>query len=255
MYTLTLHTSRPLILSTIALGLCLLGGFAAADSGHHWDYQGAEGPARWGDLDPRYVTCRTGISQSPIDIHDPVDADLPPLEIHYAAGGRDEINNGHSIQIDYEPGSSISLDGHVYALKQFHFHAPSENHIDDHAFPLEAHLVHADDEGNLAVIAVMFEVGAFNPTLAAAWEDMPERPNTHHPLPIRVSAAALLPPQHDYYRFDGSLTTPPCSEGVTWLVLKQRVTASREQIEHFTRVMGHPNNRPVQPLNGRVVSQ
>jgi carbonic anhydrase len=120
---------------------------------------------------------------------------------------------------------------------------------------MEAHLVHADADGHLLVLAVLFEEGAQNDALATAWQDMPARPHTHHLLQTRAFAGALLPESHDYYRFDGSLTTPPCSEGVTWLVMKEPVTASKAQIAHFARVMGHPNNRPVQPLNGRIVQQ
>jgi carbonic anhydrase len=239
-------------------GLIALSGLALttlSQAGAHWGYEDHEGPAHWGELDPGYVLCRTGQGQSPIDIHDTIDTDLPAIEFHYRAGGRDEINNGHTIQIDYEPGSTISYDGRDYALKQFHFHTPSENHIDGHEFPLEAHLVHADAEGHLLVIAVMFKEGGHNHALATAWQDMPERPHTHHLLHTHAFAGALLPQSRDYYRFDGSLTTPPCSEGVTWLVMKAPVTASQEQIAHFARVMGHPNNRPVQPLNGRVVQQ
>lgn len=224
-----------------------------AGTGAHWGYEGAEGPSHWGELDPNWHTCREGRNQSPIDLEGAIDASLPPLELHYAVGGDDEVNNGHTIQINYEPGSWIALDGYEYQLKQFHFHAPSENRIAGREFPLEAHLVHADADGNLAVIAVMFEEGAKNQALADAWQEMPEEPNTHHPLPTRASAEALLPSNRDYYRFNGSLTTPPCSEGVVWIVMKQPVTASSEQIAKFARVMGHPNNRPLQPLNARVV--
>lgn len=241
--------------SILALSLAAGCGLAVAGSGAHWGYEGAEGPSHWGELDPHFAACAAGMHQSPINLHDAVDTDLPPIEFHYAVAGRDEINNGHTIQIDYAPGSWVTLDGHDYALKQFHFHTPSENHVIGHAFPLEAHLVHADKDGHLLVIAVMFEEGARNHALATAWQDMPEQPHTHHELLTRASAGALLPTARDYYRFDGSLTTPPCSEGVTWLVMKQPVTASGEQIQHFAQVMGHPNNRPIQATNDRVVLQ
>lgn len=228
---------------------------ALAGSNGHWGYDGDAGPSHWGELDPSWHVCSDGRNQSPIDLQDAVDADLPSLELHYAVGGVDEINNGHTIQIDYAPGSWITLDGRDYALKQFHFHAPSENHINGREYPLEAHLVHADAEGNLAVIAVMFEEGIHNQALAKAWQDMPTRPHSHHKLQKRASAEALLPENRDYYRFNGSLTTPPCSEGVVWLVMKEPVTASPVQMEEFKRVMGHPNNRPLQPVNARVVLQ
>ncbi|MFE8033588.1 carbonic anhydrase [Thiohalocapsa marina] len=237
------------------LGAAFIATAAVAGSGTHWGYHGAEGPEHWGELDPAFVACGTGVNQSPIDIRDTVNAELAPIEIHYAVGGHDEINNGHTIQIDYEPGSDIVLDGHAFELKQFHFHTPSENHIDGHEFPLEAHLVHADADGNLAVIAVMFEAGKHNQALARAWQDMPTEPGTHHELLTRASAAALLPADHAYYRFNGSLTTPPCSEGVVWLVMKQPVTASPAQIQQFADVMGHPNNRPIQATHARVVLQ
>jgi carbonic anhydrase len=246
-------TRRRLAASVLTLSIGASGGLAVAGSGAHWGYQGEEGPAHWGELDPRYSACAAGMHQSPIDLHDAVKADLPPIEFHYAVAGRDEINNGHTIQIDYTPGSWVTLEGHDYELKQFHFHTPSENHVDGHAFPLEAHLVHEGKDGRLLVIAVMFEEGARNHALATAWQDMPERPHTHHELLTRASAGALLPATRDYYRFDGSLTTPPCSEGVTWLVMKQPVTASKQQINHFAQVMGHPNNRPIQATNDRVV--
>ena len=238
-------TALALLLSIPALAL--------AGPQTHWGYEGNEGPEQWAALAPAFAVCASGRNQSPIDLHGFIDSDLPPIELHYAPAGHDEINNGHTIQIDYEPGSWIRVDGHDYELKQFHFHTPSENHIAGKTYPLEAHLVHADADGNLAVIAVMFEEGPRNEALAVAWDDMPEQPNSHHELLTRASASALLPDDRHYYRFNGSLTTPPCTEGVAWLVMKQPVTASKTQIEHFARVMGHPNNRPVQPLNARVV--
>jgi carbonic anhydrase len=247
-------TKRLLAVSVLALALGAARGLAVAGSGTHWGYEGAEGPAHWGELDPHYGACAAGMHQSPINLRDAVDADLPPIEFHYAVAGRDETNNGHTVQIDYEPGSWVTLEGNDYELKQFHFHTPSENHIDGHAFPLEAHFVYADKDGKLLVVAVMFEQGARNHALATAWQDMPERPHTHHELLTRASAGALLPATRDYYRFDGSLTTPP-SEGVVWLVMKQPLTASSEQIAHFAQVMHHPSNRPIQPVNDRVVLQ
>jgi len=145
------------------------------------------------------------------------------------------------------------LRGNTYQLKQFHFHSPSENLIDGKSYPLEGHLVHSDDKGNLAVIGVMFNVGEANPVLSAAWAVMPEKADGKNPLSAPVNAAGLLPSDQDYYRFNGSLTTPPCSEGVTWIVMKQAMTASQAQIDQFSKLMGHPNNRPVQPVNARPV--
>jgi len=137
---------------------------------------------------------------------------------------------------------------------QFHFHSPSENHINDESFPMEAHIVHGDGVGNFAVIAVMFKEGEANPALEALWENMPTTEGEHRKLNT-ANLSDLLPENKDYYRFTGSLTTPPCSEGLRWLVLKNPITASKAQIEQFQKVMQHPNNRPLQPINARVILQ
>jgi carbonic anhydrase len=239
---------------TLLLGSGLIGaGLASAGESTHWGYSGAQGPEHWGEIDPHFTACKTGRTQTPIDITDRVEADLPRIGFHYKPGGHDEVNNGHTIQVNYDAGSTITLDGRELTLKQFHFHTPSENHIDGHEFPMEAHLVHADAEGNLAVIAVMFEEGPENLALAPPWAAMPlAQGHTTH-LASKASAEALLPADRAYYRFEGSLTTPPCTEGVTWLVMKHPVSASHGQLMKFARAMGHPNNRPIQPLNARVV--
>ena len=242
------------------LGLLLVTGgmaFAADHSGGHaphWTYAGKQGPAHWSTLDPSFKAC-SGKSQSPIDLVRFSDVALPPIDFDYRPGGRDFINNGHTVQVDYDPGSRITIDGDVFTLKQFHFHAPSENHVNGQSFPIEAHFVHADANGKLAVVAVMFEQGASNPALDALWSRLPAKAEERHDLSPEFAAAALLPAQRDYYRYDGSLTTPPCSEGVRWLVLKHAVTASAAQIGRLTKVLGHPNNRPVQPLGARVVEE
>jgi len=171
----------------------------------------------------------------------------------YQAGGNEMLNNGHTIQVNYGAGSGITVDGVEFALKQFHFHAPSENHIDGISYPMEAHLVHADKDGHLAVIAVMFEEGAENAALAGIWPDMPANAGDSQALASAFDVSKLLPENRDYYRFNGSLTTPPCTEGVRWLVMKTPVSASKDQVEAFTHMLHHPNNRPVQPVNARVI--
>lgn len=226
---------------------------AYAGQGTHWGYSGAEGPEHWGKLDPKFSACTEGKNQSPINLTGFIESDLNTVGIHYEAGGKEIINNGHSIQVNYTPGSKISVDGHEFELKQYHFHAPSENHINGKSFPLEAHLVHVDEAGNLAVIAVMFVEGKANQSIANAWSHMPGKAGDKRNLSSGVSAEGILPPNRDYYRFNGSLTTPPCSEGVWWLVMKESMTASKEQIEKFVQVMGHPNNRPIQAVNARPV--
>ncbi len=237
----------------ITLTLITSSGLALAGHGAHWGYSGAEGPEHWSEIDPHFDVCQAGKNQSPVDLANFVHAQLPPIGFHYSAGGDDEVNNGHTIQINYQAGSSITLNGHDYTLKQYHFHTPSENHINGKEFPMEAHLVHADPDGNLAVVAVMFKEGETNPALATPWAAMPEQVEGETHLAAMASAEALLPKNRDYYRFNGSLTTPPCTEGVIWLVMKEPATASAEQIAKFARVMGHPNNRPIQTLNARVI--
>lgn len=220
----------------------------------HWEYGGEAGPAKWASLTPEYGQC-AGSNQSPVNLMGLVEAELAPLQFHYLAGGHSVTNNGHTVQVDYAPGSTLELDGMRFALKQFHFHAPSENLIEGRSYPLEGHLVHANDKGELAVMAVMFEAGGANPALGQAWQSLPAKAGEHHELKEPVSAEQLLPAKRDYYRFSGSLTTPPCSEGVRWLVMKEPVQVSQAQIDAFKAVMHHPNNRPVQPLHGRLVLQ
>jgi carbonic anhydrase len=236
----------------LALGLCIFSTVVLAESGTHWAYSGKAGPENWGKLTPEYNSCLVGKNQSPINLTGFIKAELPPLTFHYEAGGKEGLNNGHTIQVNYAPGSTISADGKVYVLKQFHFHAPSENLINGKSYPLEAHLVHMDKNGKLAVIAVMFEEGNSNKALEAAFAKLPGTEGATASL-SNVAAEDLLPSERGYYRFNGSLTTPPCSEGVLWLVMKAPVTASKEQIEKFTKVMHHPNNRPVQALNARQI--
>ena len=238
----------------IALVTGLLLSSASFASGVHWTYSGHEGPEYWGSLSPDYAACSGGKNQSPVDIAAMAEAELSPIEFAYQSGGDSVVNNGHTIKVGYAAGSSISVDGHSYELKQFHFHAPSENLIEGQSFPMEMHLVHADSSGNLAVVGVMFKEGETNAELEKAWAVMPDHEGEAKPS-AALAAEALLPGNHDYYRFSGSLTTPPCSEGVLWLVMKDPVTASKAQIEAFEHVMHHPNNRPVQPLNARKVMQ
>lgn len=216
---------------------------------HHWSYEGADGPTHWGGQ------CSSGKNQSPVDLRDAVTAKLAPLSFKYESLAQDVLNNGHTVQVTYAPGSTLVVDSHSYQLKQFHFHAPSENLLNGKRFPLEAHFVHADADGNLAVVGVFFEQGAANAALEKMGKDLPLRAGDKHDLDVKIVAAELMPKTREYYRFSGSLTTPPCSEGVNWLVLKHPVTASEKQIEQLHAAMGHDNARPVQPLNARIIVQ
>jgi carbonic anhydrase len=219
----------------------------------HWGYKGEAGPENWAKIDQKFAMCALGRNQSPIDLRGFVEAELKPLAFAYKAGAAEIVNNGHTVQIDYAPGSTLTVDGRTFELKQFHFHAPSENRIGGKSFPMEGHLVHADKDGNLAVVAVMFTEGAANPMLAKLWTAMPAKPGEKSALPQGLSATGLLPANRDYYRFNGSLTTPPCSEGVWWLVMNHHPTVSKAQVEQFSKTVGFANNRPIQPVFARPV--
>lgn len=232
-----------------SLALCLLalmstGSVQAAE----WGYSGQHGPAYWGNVS---ATCADGKNQSPIDISGAVDADLKDLEITYQGNVTALTNNGHTLQAELSGDNTLSLDGTTYKLQQFHFHTPSENLIRGKQYPLEAHFVHADRSGNLAVLAVMFDNGAENPQMTQLTDTLPGKGETVKLNPS-FPVASLLPKLAHYYRFNGSLTTPPCSEGVRWLVVKQPQQLAGEQTQQLMDVMGH-NNRPVQAKNARVV--
>lgn len=220
----------------------------------HWAYEGATGPEHWGSLDPKFAPCSQGVNQSPIDLKNFIEADLPPIEFAYNSEATEILNNGHTIQVNFPPGAAaILIDGTTFELKQFHFHSPSENLIDSKSYPMEIHYVHADASGNLAVVALMMEEGEPNLALEGIWRELPKKADGPHALHAKIFPQAMLPVNRDYYRFNGSLTTPPCSEGVRWLVLKQPVFISAEQVKAFTHIMGHANNRPVQPVRARPV--
>lgn len=220
----------------------------------HWGYEGDVGPEHWGELSDKFSLCATGTNQSPIDIKSNFDVELPAIDFAYKGQASKILNNGHTIQIDIENGSTISVEGKTFELKQFHFHSPSENTINGKSFPLEAHFVHRNKEENTyAVVAVMFEEGEENPILKSLWEKMPAEERSEEALPEGIDYSALMPEDKDYYRFNGSFTTPPCTEGVRWYVLKKPMTASKEQIEKFASVMKHPNNRNVQNIGARII--
>ncbi|GAB4337222.1 MAG: carbonic anhydrase family protein [Desulfobulbaceae bacterium] len=244
--------------AALALGtLVFSAGIAGASGGTaHWGYSGAEGPANWGHLTPEYEMCAKGKNQSPIDISGMIEAELQPISFSYTPSPLDVVNNGHTIKQSFAPGSSITVDGHTYNLLQVHWHTPSENHINGRSFPMEAHLVHADKDGNLAVIGVMYNTGAENSGIKTVWDKIPAKVGEAVKNPnAMVDPMALLPADRDYYRFNGSLTTPPCSEGVRWMVMKQPVEASAAQIEQFHSTFHGDTNRPVQPVNARPVLQ
>ena len=221
----------------------------------HWSYEGEGSPEHWGALSEEFKTCQTGMNQSPINIDTALAAHLSPLDVRYTDGPVTLINNGHTVQAGLKSTTSdtVTIDGTPFTLQQVHFHAPSENTVHGKHYAMEAHLVHKDAKGNTAVVAVMFDVGAENAALKALWAAVPEKTEQEVSIPAQLDLNTLLPTDKHYWRFSGSLTTPPCSEGVTWIVLKQSMTLSDAQLKKFAQTMHHDNNRPTQPLNGRVV--
>ena len=239
----------------IAVVMIIATGPTGTALAQHWGYEGEAAPQNWGKLDAKFALCASGKNQSPIDLKGLVEAELKPLKLDYKAGVADIVNNGHTVQVNYAPGSSLAVDGVAFELKQFHFHSPSENRVNGKQFPLEGHLVHADKDGNLAVVAVMFQEGAANALLTRLWEKMPNKAGEKSALPTALTVSQMLPKERNYYRFNGSLTTPPCSEGVRWFVMKTLATASKGQIQQFSKAVGVANNRPIQATNARAILQ
>lgn len=228
---------------------------AAEDPTHEWAYGGEHGPQHWGDLKAEFASCTTGHRQSPIDIQKTEKADLPSMAFDYKPSSLRIIDNGHTIMASYDAGSSIRVGDAKYQLKQFHFHRPSEETIHGEASDMVAHLVHADAEGHLAVVAVLLEYGKENALIRELWKHIPKEKGKETILEaVKINVADLLPKDRGYYTFEGSLTTPPCSEGVTWFVLKQPVPISADEVAAFSKV--YPQNaRPTQPLQERVVRE
>jgi carbonic anhydrase len=234
--------------------LTLAGGAFAAEHAAHWTYSGANGPDKWQKIEPDYTTCGLGKTQSPIDIKDSVakKADLPAIAFDYKPTPLAIVDNGHTIQVNYAPGSSITVGGKKYELVQFHFHKPSEEKINGKHFDMVAHLVHKDAEGKLAVVAVLLKGGHDNPLIATIWKNLPKHESETKVDSVSINVADLLPTNRKYYTFTGSLTTPPCSEDVTWFVLRTPSPVSSAQVARFGKAYAM-NARPVQPLNGREV--
>ncbi len=239
------------------IGCVLTLAVAGAQQEHHpehtWDYGESKGPSHWGELEPEFAPCKNGHRQSPIDIRSPQKADLPSIQFDYKPSSLHIIDNGHTVMINYGPGSSITVGGKKYALKQFHFHRPSEETIDGKGYEMVVHLVHADQQGNLAVVAVLLQKGEDNFLVRELWKDVPKEKEKEEDLgSVQIDVAGLVPANRGYYTYQGSLTTPPCSENVTWFVLKHPMTVSTAEIEQFSNLYRH-DARPTQPSYDRVV--
>ena len=237
----------------LGMVLVALPALVLASGGTHWTYEGAEGPGHWAELSQDYATCGLGTHQSPINITTTVKEKLPPIEFNYQPAELKIVNNGHTVQVNYADGSSIKVGRDTYKLVQFHVHTPSEEQVNGKAYDMVVHFVHKNDAGQLAVVAVLFKQGEENAALKAVWKSMPAKAGPEQAVAgVQVNGAELLPAARGYYTFEGSLTTPPCSEGVRWLVLKQPVEMSAAQLTVIRRIFPH-NARPVQPLHDRVV--
>lgn len=236
--------------TTLTLSVLALPSYAANSN---WDYHGKYGPEHWSGLSAAYQQCN-GKNQSPIDIRNTVPTVLPALHINYQSGSENLINNGHTLQVNFKPGSFITVDQQRFNLLQYHIHLPSENLIRGQRFPLEVHMVHANDNNELAVLGLLFKAGKEHAGLKAAFNRLPTQTNESLSL-AGLSAQDLIPSNTAHYRFNGSLTTPPCTEGVRWLVFKETIEASPEQLGALKALMPHGNARPVQPANARLIAE
>jgi len=226
--------------------ICGSFGAMAGGKGADWGYSGESGPAQWGG------TCALGRQQSPVDIRDTVDASLDGIGVVYKDMALTVVNNGRTIQANCAPGSAIQVGGAKYDLLQFHFHHPSEHTVNGRPLQMEAHFVHKGAEGSLAVLGVFIVPGRENALLAPLWAAMPEAAGAQADLERANNPAGLLPARRSYYQYAGSLTTPPCSETVRWMVFQQPVQASKAQIAKFAALF--PNNRrPTQLLHRRFM--
>ncbi|CAK8712683.1 MAG: carbonic anhydrase [Candidatus Electronema aureum] len=237
-----------------AAALVLLAGTACAAEGQ-WGYAGENGPEHWAALDPSFALCAQRANQSPVNLTGFIEAELEPISFDYSGLVTKLRRTNSTVQADYSAGSFITLGGRSYELKQIDFHTPSEHQIDGESFPLEAQFVHADANGQLAVISVLYNLGEENFALKKLWQQMPTEAGQEVGMATQVRADKLLPENREYYRVTGSLTTPPCTEGVLWLILKNQVATSEAQVKQFSELLGGPNNRPPQSLKARAVLQ
>jgi carbonic anhydrase len=225
-----------------------------SQKGHSaWGYSGTKGPAYWGNLNSQYKLCKTGKTQSPIDFHQTFKAGRSHLDLDYHVAELVIENNGHTIKVTYPEGNYLRVAGNSYKLLQFHYHAPSEHTEGGRFHDMEIHFVHQDASGTLAVIGVFIDEGPENLALREIWEHLPRNTKPKQKVSKEIiNARDLIPAGASFYRYMGSLTTPPCSEGVNWFVMKQPIYASKEQLDKFRSIM-QGNNRPTQPINQRLI--
>ncbi len=221
--------------------------------GAHWGYTGNAGPEHWGKLSSKYKACSTGQTQSPINLKPSEGATVEPILFDYHATPLSIMHNGHTVQVSYQPGSTISIGDKRYELLHLQFHTPSEHRINGHRSEMEVHFVHRSKEGEIAIVGLLMNAGAYNVSLAEIWKRMPARESAEQiHRNVLINAADLLPKRKKYFRYMGSLTTPPCSEGVHWYVLDTPVTVGESQVKRLANAVGD-NARPIQALNNRLL--
>ena len=226
----------------------------AGEHALHWSYQGELGPKAWGGIRPDFIKCAVGSRQSPIDIRSGIVVDLEPIQFDYRASAFRVVDNGHTVQVNIDPGNAIVIAGRRWDLVQFHFHRPGEERVDGKTFEMSLHLVHKDADGRLAVVGLLLERGIAQPVVQSVWNNLPLEKGDEVSTRAVLDLNHLLPPDRGYYTYMGSLTTPPCTEGVLWMVMRQPVPLSAEQIDIFARL--YPMNaRPVQQASGRMIKQ
>jgi len=220
----------------------------------HWSYEGEGSPLRWGKIDPANAKCDTGERQSPIDIRDTIRVDLEPVQFDYKPVRFNVIDTGHTIQVNLGAGNSITILGRRYDLMQFHFHKPSEERINGRNYEMVAHMVHKDVDGKIVVVAILIEQGKAHSLIQTVWNNMPlEKNDTVQPSGT-IDMNQILPKDRQYFTYMGSLTTPPCTEGVLWVVIKEPIEVSQDQISIFSRL--YPMNaRPIQNSAGRLIKE
>lgn len=224
---------------------------AAGDTKDHWTY---DDQAHWSETSAEARACAAGASQSPIDLYEQTLVDEPDIIFSYSPAEAVLFNNGHAIEIAAPPGQTMIRKGEVATLLQAHFHDPSEHHLDGVAFPMEMHLVHRRADGGLAVVGVLFREGAENAALAPLWSSFPGEPGREHGANVVFDAAALLPSDRVHFEYQGSLTTPPCTEGVEWFVMHSPLEASPAQVAALRSAIGE-NARAVQAANARAITE
>lgn len=222
--------------------------------GTHWSYEGDSGPANWSKINVDWGKCGTGNRQSPIDIRDGMKVELEQITFDYHPSSFNVTDNGHTVQVMVGSGNFITVQNRMYELIQFHFHRPSEERINGKGYEMVVHLVHKDGEGRIAMLALLLERGKPQPVIQNVWNNLPlEKLETLAPSVV-LDPMELLPARRDYFTFMGSMTTPPCQEGVLWLVMKEPIQASPAQLALFSRL--YPlNARPIQPGSGRIIKE